>query len=87
MASANPNKEENEQWKTIQDPHDPHQWSDSSDDENDHLEDPEFFDAKDDICNPSQSPSTENKAEADLLHNRLNAQLSTDEKKPKKSPG
>lgn len=83
------------QWQT---PHDQQQWNDLSDDDDDIGEDNdpdnhEFFDAHDtefpQQSPPSQTTSTEINPEAELLHKRLNAQLSTNEettKKPK-SPG
>ena len=88
MASASRKTDDNEQWQNAQVIHDQHQWKDSSDD--DDVDNHEFFDAHDtDFKHEPSSPTTTNvNAEANLLHERLNAQLSTDETvTKKKSPG
>ncbi len=86
MATSNINKED-EQWEAAQTIHNQHQWNDSSDDDNDDPDNHEFFDANDTEFHHNQSSSAEVNAEAELLHNRLNAQLSTEEEAKKKSPG
>jgi hypothetical protein len=91
MATSNIKKEdeEYEQWQTAQTIHNQHQWNDSSDDDGkDDIDNHEFFDAYDTDFNHNQSSSTEVNPEAELLHNRLNSQLSTNEEViKKKSPG
>ncbi len=94
MAASNIRKEDedNDQWQTAQTLHNQQQWKDFSDDDDDDAKDDidnhEFFDAHDTDFNQHPSPSTEVNAEAELLHKRLNAQLSTSEEvKKKKSPG
>lgn len=88
MASSNIKKdEEHGQWETTQSIHNQHQWNDSSDDDKDNVDDHEFFDANDTDFHHQQSTSTESHTEADLLHKRLNAQLSTNEVPKKKTPG
>ena len=87
MATSNVN-DEHEQWESASRiVHQPHEWSDSSDDDNDDVDNQEFFDADDTDFNQNQSPSTKANAEANLLHERLNAQLSTNEKDKKTLPG
>jgi hypothetical protein len=78
MATSNIKKDddEHEKWEAAEAIH---KWNDSSDDEKDDIDHHEFYDAHD--------TSTETNAEADLLHKRLNAQLSTNEEVKKKSPG
>jgi hypothetical protein len=87
MASANINKDDNEQWQAPQTIHDQHQWNDSSDDEekND-VDNHEFFDAHDTDFTQNQ---TSTNPDVELLHERLNADLSTKEEATaqKKSPG
>jgi hypothetical protein len=82
MATSNIKKDddEHEQWETADAIH---KWNDSSDDEKDDIDHHEFYDAHD----TNIHPSTETNTEAELLHKRLNAQLSTDEQVKKKSPG
>lgn len=99
MATSNikHDDEDNEQWQAAQTIHDQHQWNPSSSDEDDEekggVDNHEFFDAHDTDFNhhqqqQQQTTTTEINPEADLLHQRLNAQLSTDEEpKKKKSPG
>jgi len=92
MATANIKKDDNddhEQWQAAQTIHDQHQWNESSDDdEKDDVDNHEFFDAHDTDFSQNQSASREVNAEAELLHKRLNAELSTnDETIKKKSPG
>ena len=86
MATANIKKtdHEQEQWETVQTAH---QWNESSDDEKDDIDHHEFYDAQDTDFHHQQSSTTETNAEAELLHKRLNAQLSTNEEVKKKSPG
>jgi hypothetical protein len=86
MATSNINKED-EQWETAQTIHNQHQWDNSSDDDNDNTDNHEFFDANDTDFHHNPASSTEVNAEAELLHDRLNAQLSTKEESKKKSPG
>ncbi|CAF3605182.1 unnamed protein product, partial [Rotaria sp. Silwood2] len=89
MATSNikSEDEEHEKWQTAQaTTHNPHKWADFSDDENDDIDNHEFFDAHDTDFHQNQSPSTEAHAEAELLHKRLNSQLSTNEQEEKKSP-
>ncbi|CAF1022717.1 unnamed protein product [Rotaria sordida] len=88
MATANikTEDEEYEQWHAAEAMRNPHQWADSSDDENDDIDNHEFFDAHDTELHKNPSSSTEGHAEAELLHKRLNSQLSTDEQVQKKSP-
>ncbi len=89
MATSNIKKEDHEdqQWEAAQTIHNPHQWNDSSDDdEKNDVDNHEFFDAHDTDFNHNQSTSTEGNTEAELLHKRLNAQLSTHEVIKKKSP-
>ena len=87
MASASAKPDDNEQWQNAQMIHDQHQWKDSSDD--DDVDNHEFFDAHDtDFKHEPSSPAAKANTEADLLHERLNAQLSTSEPvTKKKSPG
>jgi hypothetical protein len=88
MATSNINKQDddNEQWQTAQDLHNQHQWDNSSDD--DGVDNHEFFDAHDTDFNHNQPSPTQVNAEAELLHNRLNTQLSTNEEvTKKKTPG
>ncbi|CAF1175978.1 unnamed protein product [Adineta steineri] len=85
MATSNIKKDD-EQWESIQTMHNQHQWNESSDDEKDDIDNNEFFDAHDTDHHINQPPSTEVNTEAELLHNRLNSQLHTDEVPKKKSP-
>ncbi|CAF1543146.1 unnamed protein product [Rotaria sp. Silwood1] len=88
MATANIKTEddEREQWQAAQTAYNPHKWADLSDEEDDDIDNPEFFDAHDNDFHQNPSSSTEGHAEAELLHNRLNSQLSTSEQVQKKSP-
>jgi hypothetical protein len=91
MATSNIKKDDegHEQWEAAETIHNQHQWSDSSDDDIDHK----FYDAHDTDLHHNQSPpppppsSTSTNDEAELLHKRLNDQLSTDDTPKKKSPG
>ena len=90
MASASSPKDDDKSWQNAQHIHDEHQWKDSSDE--DDLDNQQFFDAHDTDFKehrPSSPISTSGvNVEADLLHQRLNTQLSTNESTtPKKSPG
>ncbi|CAF3343479.1 unnamed protein product [Rotaria socialis] len=88
MATANIKKEDDdpEQWQTTQGMREPHHWTDSSEDDNEDVDTNEFFDAHDTEFQQNQSPSTQTNTEAKLLHERLNADLSTNETVTKKSP-
>jgi hypothetical protein len=90
MATSNIKKDDegHEQWEAAETIHNQHQWSDSSDDDIDHK----FYDAHDTDLHHNQSPpppasSTSTNDETELLHKRLNDQLSTDDTPKKKSPG
>jgi hypothetical protein len=87
MATSNIKKQEDEDYDQWQTAHNQHQWDDSSDEEKDDIDNHEFFDAHDTDFNHNQATSTEGNTEAELLHKRLNAQLSTHEEIKKKSPG
>lgn len=93
MASSTVAKDavdEGEQRQAAQGIHDQFQWNESSEDEKDNDDNHEFFDARDTEFHSTSSSSaaaTETNAEADLLHKRLNAQLSTNETPTKKTPG
>ncbi|CAF1633357.1 unnamed protein product [Adineta ricciae] len=89
MASSTVKKDDadHDQWQAAQTGHDQFEWHQSSDDEeNDDANNHEFFDAHDTDFHQNPSSSTEPNTDADLLHNRLNAQLSTDETTKKTKP-
>lgn len=78
MAASNSNDDSS--WKNV---HNQHDWEPSSDDDDDN-DNHEFYDA------PETTPpiTTEVNREAELLHERLNSQLSTSETvEKKKTPG
>jgi hypothetical protein len=90
MATSNIKQEDDEhdQWQTAQTIHNQHQWNDLEDDDDDDIDNHEFFDAHDTDIHHNPLTSTEVNPEAELLHKRLNAQLSTNEENiKKKSPG
>ena len=75
MASANVKKDEH--WRPTRTEDNQHQWSDSSEDDEDGNN--EFFDASEVTASVNPPP--------DLLHNRLNEQFPTQETVKPKSPG
>lgn len=90
MASASSKKDDEKSRQNPTNIHDEHQWKDSSDE--DDLDNQQFFDANDADFHeqrPASPLSTSGvNAETDLLHQRLNSQLSTNEStKSQKSPG
>ena len=96
MATANINKDDNgndhEQWQAAQTIHDQHQWNDSSDDDEDKndVDNHEFFDAHDTEFTQNQTSTITGNPDVELLHERLNANLSMNEEAAaakKKSPG
>jgi hypothetical protein len=81
MASANAKKDEHEadQWRPTRTEDNQHRWSDSSDDDNED-DNNEFFDAPNVTAPVNPEPP-------ELLHNRLNEQLTSRETVKPKSPG